>query len=116
MSSEDDDPPPTRIRVLVGPDCARVDGLFGFRSYVIHKNGAVVESHSEQTRSHGVPVQTAHAGIRVVDVLGKFRVLQRVATDAPGSLSHEVIRPKPHGEEVVVSRVPLNRGDLDQGE
>ena len=57
-------------------------------------------------------IQAHHARVGRERVLRVARVLQRVATDQPTHLLHEIERAVPDGEEIVVLGVPRDRRDV----
>mmetsp|Transcript_1390 Transcript_1390/g.2919 ORF Transcript_1390/g.2919 Transcript_1390/m.2919 type:complete len:531 (-) Transcript_1390:3-1595(-) len=103
---------PNRISVFVRPHGALIDRLLHLRPDVVHKHGAVVEADGEDGGVLRMPVQRAHAGIGVEDVLGEAGVLERVAADHAGAAPQEVVGAETDSAKIVVLRVPLDASDL----
>mmetsp|Transcript_46698 Transcript_46698/g.137938 ORF Transcript_46698/g.137938 Transcript_46698/m.137938 type:complete len:807 (-) Transcript_46698:51-2471(-) len=99
---------PDGVGVLVRADGALVDGPLHLRAHIVDEHGAVVEADGQDGGVARVPVQGADPRVRVEDVLGEARVLQRVAADHPGATLEEVVRAEADRDEVVVPRVPLD--------
>mmetsp|Transcript_8204 Transcript_8204/g.19636 ORF Transcript_8204/g.19636 Transcript_8204/m.19636 type:complete len:319 (-) Transcript_8204:162-1118(-) len=75
-------------------------------------HGPIVQPDSQDSRLSRVPVQTAHSTIGCVQILRVTGVLQGIAADDPSGLSHEVIRAKAHGKQILVFRIPSDASYL----